>query len=292
MVLALYPATAEKTFLLREFDETLDPFEKDITDPIGGSYEIYQNCRDQIEQGIASMLKFLDQSSGVRARTATGKVSVALGADHGGFELKETLKEHLQARGVAVTESAAATPPITASATMRPILAAGSRRSERALRDHSARGDTSPTPDPRGGSLGCGGAPTAVPVSRLRRRVGPHGRARSDSERSCRRSRTTVRRSCTVAAKRSCVTSAARRVSGSRRSRPTNAPALALRIAREWRPGTTFPTGRMFDRDGFIGLDGAFRFADNGVAERALEVREVRANGVTVVSPAPTAFGN
>ena len=40
-VMLLYPQAAEKTFLLREFDETLDPFEKDISDPIGGSYEVY-----------------------------------------------------------------------------------------------------------------------------------------------------------------------------------------------------------------------------------------------------------
>src|SRR5689334_2371601 len=51
----LYPQAAEKTFLLREFDETLDPYEKDISDPIGGSYDVYLNCRDQIEQGIASL---------------------------------------------------------------------------------------------------------------------------------------------------------------------------------------------------------------------------------------------
>src|SRR4051812_36388708 len=37
----LYPHAAEKTFLLREFDETLDEFEKDISDPIGGSLETY-----------------------------------------------------------------------------------------------------------------------------------------------------------------------------------------------------------------------------------------------------------
>ncbi len=53
----LYPAAAEKTFLLREFDESLDPFEKDISDPIGSSYDVYVNCRNQIEQGIASLLK-------------------------------------------------------------------------------------------------------------------------------------------------------------------------------------------------------------------------------------------
>ena len=57
----LYPAAAEKTFLLREFDETLEPYEKDISDPIGSPYEIYVECRDQIEQGIASLLKFMEQ---------------------------------------------------------------------------------------------------------------------------------------------------------------------------------------------------------------------------------------
>ena len=65
---------------------------------------------------------------------------------------------------------------------------------------------------------------------------------------------------------------------------------LTLRVARDWKPGTTFPTARLFDRDGFLGLDGAFRFSANGVAERALEVREVRAGSVGVASPAPTQF--
>src|SRR5436309_11658955 len=62
-VTLLYPQAAEKTFLLREFDETLDPFEKDISDPISGSYEVYLNCRDQIEQGIASLARFIEHST-------------------------------------------------------------------------------------------------------------------------------------------------------------------------------------------------------------------------------------
>jgi len=66
---------------------------------------------------------------------------------------------------------------------------------------------------------------------------------------------------------------------------------LTLRIAREWRPGATFPTARMFDRGGFVGVDGAFRFSGAGVIERALEVRQVRAGGVDVVSEAPAQFG-
>jgi glycine hydroxymethyltransferase len=60
-VAMLYPQAAEKTFLLREFDDTLDSFEKDINDPIGGAYDVYLQCRDQIEQGIVSSLRFIEQ---------------------------------------------------------------------------------------------------------------------------------------------------------------------------------------------------------------------------------------
>lgn len=67
---------------------------------------------------------------------------------------------------------------------------------------------------------------------------------------------------------------------------------LTIRVAREWRPGTPFPTARLADRGGFLGLDGPFRFAPNGVIERALEVREARAGGVVVVSPAPDKFAD
>ena len=100
----LYPQAAEKTFLLREFDETLDTFEKDISDPIGGSYEVYLNCRDQIEQGIASLLQFIEQHEIPRSTAGTNQATVALGADHGGYELKESLKKYLEQRGVSVAD--------------------------------------------------------------------------------------------------------------------------------------------------------------------------------------------
>jgi RpiB/LacA/LacB family sugar-phosphate isomerase len=103
-VMLLYPQAAEKTFLLREFDDTLDFFEKDISDPIGGSYDVYLDCRDQIEQGIASIISYLERGTPETAGAGHNSSTIAIGADHGGFDLKETLKQHLESRGVSVAD--------------------------------------------------------------------------------------------------------------------------------------------------------------------------------------------
>ncbi|HUQ14261.1 MAG TPA: penicillin-binding protein activator [Novosphingobium sp.] len=66
---------------------------------------------------------------------------------------------------------------------------------------------------------------------------------------------------------------------------------LAIRVAKDWKPGTLFPTGKLDDKGGFLGLDGAFRFAPDNVAERAWEVREVGNGTTSTVSPAPSRFG-
>src|SRR5690349_14609977 len=80
-IMLLYPQAAEKTFLLREFDETLDSFENDIPDPIGGSFDVYLNCRDQIEQGIASMFKFIEQTTAPAGKQESAPPkTIALGA--------------------------------------------------------------------------------------------------------------------------------------------------------------------------------------------------------------------
>jgi RpiB/LacA/LacB family sugar-phosphate isomerase len=111
-VALLYPSAAEKTFLLREFDETLEPYEKDISDPIGGAYHIYEDCRDQIEQGIVTLLKFMEQHNFLSKNENSASAAVAnfaLGADHGGLELKETLKAFLRERGLTVSDFGATT---------------------------------------------------------------------------------------------------------------------------------------------------------------------------------------
>jgi len=108
----LYPQAADKVFVLREFDETLDTFEKDIADPIGGSYEVYLNVRDQIEQGIVSMLKFLEQSEAATAPKIKGGPThlIALGSDHAGYQLKQHLREHLERQGIKLKDVGANSP--------------------------------------------------------------------------------------------------------------------------------------------------------------------------------------
>jgi len=69
-----------------------------------------------------------------------------------------------------------------------------------------------------------------------------------------------------------------------------DAVLLTVRIARYWRPGAAFPATRLRDSGGFSGIDGAFRFGRNGVAERALEVSEIGAGTYTVVATAPRGF--
>ena len=69
-----------------------------------------------------------------------------------------------------------------------------------------------------------------------------------------------------------------------------DAVLLTLRAARDWQFGAPFPTQILFQSGGFDGVDGPFRFARNGVVERAMEVRRVGDGTMSVVSPAPSGF--
>ena len=89
----MFPQAAEKTFLLREFDDTLDSFEKDIPDPIGGSYEVYLDSRDQIEQGIASLVQYLDQLNLLKPahERSPDVTTFAVGSDHANCRARRLL---------------------------------------------------------------------------------------------------------------------------------------------------------------------------------------------------------
>ena len=101
-VVLLYPEAEEKTFVLREFEDQLDASEKDILDPIGGPFHGYVSCRDQIQQGVDSALKFLLQHAD--EVSTERRLAFAVGSDHAGFALKQSVVAHLKKRGLDVMD--------------------------------------------------------------------------------------------------------------------------------------------------------------------------------------------
>ncbi len=104
-LVSLYPEAASKTFLVKEFEEGISDFEREVPDPIGQSYLTYQACRDSLQAAIPSLLHFMqNQVSTETPRKRTGKPSIVIAADHGGVELKGVLKAYLEKQQYPVTD--------------------------------------------------------------------------------------------------------------------------------------------------------------------------------------------
>ena len=101
MVNLMFPEATEKTFILGEFDQSIPLHEREIADPIGGSYEVYSLCRDQIKEGIVSLLNSINQNKSMASgQSNQATVEIVFGSDHGGYELKEILLGYLADKGI------------------------------------------------------------------------------------------------------------------------------------------------------------------------------------------------
>lgn len=69
-----------------------------------------------------------------------------------------------------------------------------------------------------------------------------------------------------------------------------DAVLLVTRVGSDWKYGNLFPVGRLTDPGGFTGVDGAFRFGRDGIADRALEVQQAGPGGFVVLQGAPRGF--
>lgn len=106
----LFPAAAEKIRLVREFNNRLATEEKEIPDPIGRTLEAYEQCRDEIIEGIRLILNFIDnpkQFADAPSPVTRPKVKIAIGSDHAGFPLKEQIGQHLASKEIAVIDCGA-----------------------------------------------------------------------------------------------------------------------------------------------------------------------------------------
>jgi RpiB/LacA/LacB family sugar-phosphate isomerase len=130
-MLMLYPHAAEKTYLLREFETSAVPDDREIDDPIGQSQSVYRRTRDQIRDALLDVFAALHRQPTVQptptsAAPASGHI-LALGADHGGVSLKERILQDLEKAGTTVFDVGAFGPesvdyPDYAAAVAREIL--------------------------------------------------------------------------------------------------------------------------------------------------------------------------
>jgi glycine hydroxymethyltransferase len=58
----LFPQSADKTFLLREFEEPGATLWRDLADPIGLGREVYEECAESIERALPSVLAYVEQT--------------------------------------------------------------------------------------------------------------------------------------------------------------------------------------------------------------------------------------
>jgi glycine hydroxymethyltransferase len=73
----LFPESAEKTFLLREFEEPGATLWCDLPDPIGMGYDVYHDCADAIEKALPSVLAFVEETEMALPRNARGSGATA-----------------------------------------------------------------------------------------------------------------------------------------------------------------------------------------------------------------------
>ncbi len=111
LILTFFPEAADKARLLGDFFP--DTPGRDLPDPFGQSVEVYIRCRNRISTTLPGILKAIQpittQPMSSTSSSATRPLRIALGADHGGVDLKKLVHNHLSAKGDVVTDFGAFT---------------------------------------------------------------------------------------------------------------------------------------------------------------------------------------
>ena len=102
-LLLLYPAAADKIFLLREFQPGLSAEEREVDDPIGQPLDVYRACRDQIQQSIPFLMEVVQSGVvSIPKATAVGQICIGLAGDSAGRVLLSEAREVLRQEGCTV----------------------------------------------------------------------------------------------------------------------------------------------------------------------------------------------
>jgi ribose 5-phosphate isomerase B len=106
-ILTFFPEAANKVWLACEFEPALAQ-RPEVPDPIGMGIHAYIATRDHIFRALNSLVTHIDSTdmtepTAAQAPTETKKaLRVAIGADHGGYEVKQAIREALKAKGIVV----------------------------------------------------------------------------------------------------------------------------------------------------------------------------------------------
>ena len=100
----LFPQSAEKMFLLREFEEPGTTVWRDVPDPIGLGREVYEDCARIIKNALPSVLAFVEQGELVRpgAMRSSGIPSYSMEHRSGQFEPGSIASTHAPGYGEAL----------------------------------------------------------------------------------------------------------------------------------------------------------------------------------------------
>jgi RpiB/LacA/LacB family sugar-phosphate isomerase len=102
VVKALFPDARARVRLLTDFGARRMP--EDVPDPIGQSIDVYRFTRDRIDRAVADVLLAVMEESNEFRTTSMEKqapMKIVIASDHGGVEMKEKVKQALEARGLA-----------------------------------------------------------------------------------------------------------------------------------------------------------------------------------------------
>ena len=104
-ILTFFPEAANKAWLACEFEPSLED-RPEVPDPIGMGMHAYLATRDHLTKALPSLIKHIDSTSMTdttpQPTSSKNTTRIALGADHGGVDLKKAVHTALTAKGYIV----------------------------------------------------------------------------------------------------------------------------------------------------------------------------------------------
>jgi glycine hydroxymethyltransferase len=104
MILHSAPDADRKVRLLTSFGT--GESNRDISDPVGGPMEVYRQIRDEIDSALADLILMLREHGKLERpdQEKSNDMKIAIGADHGGLEIKNRVKELLSEWNIEVED--------------------------------------------------------------------------------------------------------------------------------------------------------------------------------------------